>query len=760
MRLLKVAFRNYKILEDNVFEFAENPFYYSAPNETGKTTLIEGIKDAFSLAPARLKDKKTAGKDVLPVLEVTFRIGQEVYHLKINAQDETVSLRGSDGTDLSRPAAIERFWDQKGYHLFPAVLNSLLIIKERDLTVEVTRGLKALMDTVLKSATIEELKKSFENMLIFQKGWELRFRKQSFGKEEKQLRDELAGLKQELEHKRSLFEEYQKNTARLEALKKALSARRKEQEALDQELVWLQKKLTYAEYQHLLAEGERLQKESLLKEQELKGLEAEIKALEEARAQLEQEEEALSQALEGLKELEFQLKEAERELDRLAEQKKLWQRLKEIDQRLGTFKEIAPEVLEQDLLDWQTSRKLSKDSQGLVKVLAAEEEVLVNGERLGPGQAHAFLGQAEISYGPLRLEVYASAALASAREKIARLEATYGTLERLAELKELKRTRETLIFSLKNALGPEEAQKKTEELEEKVKEAKEALKRLLEQKERRKALRLRRKEIEQKLARLRKKAQETALALEKLRLNQTHLAQRLQACEKEIEHLTLKETKLFEAEGGLIPEELRRKIEEKRKRLASLEQEIIALEKEESHLEGLTKVRPDEEELERLLARQKELEERLGRLVRLADILHHGLAVLNTLREEINREYLKRFEEKVAEYFSLITHGNYQGVKFGAQSLFFDGETFKHRWEVTRKDGKVFAIESLSDGTAAQLLLSARLALIRLFFERQAFLLLDEPFAYFDHQRTQKTKALFEALVKEGWQIMVLSAKA
>jgi len=67
MRLLKVSFKNYKILEEREFEFGENPLVLSAPNETGKSTLIEGIMDAFSLSPDKLRAKRTEGKELDPV---------------------------------------------------------------------------------------------------------------------------------------------------------------------------------------------------------------------------------------------------------------------------------------------------------------------------------------------------------------------------------------------------------------------------------------------------------------------------------------------------------------------------------------------------------------------------------------------------------------------------------------------------------------------------------------------------------------------
>ncbi|OAQ21530.1 hypothetical protein TDIS_0048 [Thermosulfurimonas dismutans] len=179
----------------------------------------------------------------------------------------------------------------------------------------------------------------------------------------------------------------------------------------------------------------------------------------------------------------------------------------------------------------------------------------------------------------------------------------------------------------------------------------------------------------------------------------------------------------------------------------------------EKRRKKLTQKEPDKKELDDLLSRKRELEEKLRRMLNMEGVLRYGLCVLTELRGEINRRYLGEFESSVSDLFSRITHGNYTGVRFETESLFFDGDTFKTRWQAIRKDGRSFPINELSDGTSSQLLLSARLALIRLFFDRKAFLLLDEPFAYFDHDRTQKTMNILHSLTKEGWQVIVMSAK-
>jgi len=70
------------------------------------------------------------------------------------------------------------------------------------------------------------------------------------------------------------------------------------------------------------------------------------------------------------------------------------------------------------------------------------------------------------------------------------------------------------------------------------------------------------------------------------------------------------------------------------------------------------------------------------------------------------------------------------------------------------------SIDELSDGTKTQLLLAARLALIELLMgEKPCFLMLDEPFAYFDNDRKEQAMEILKGLTEEGWQIIIVSAR-
>ena len=759
MRLLKVSFRNYKVLASQDFKFDENPFYLVAPNEAGKSTLIEGIKDAFSLMPERLKPKKTEGQDLFPVIEVTFQLKDERYQLKVNAQDETVSLKGSDGTDLSRREAIEKFWAKEGYLFFPTVLSELLILRERELAVDTARGLRRLLNAVLKYAAIEELKRSFEGILIFKPGSAQRFKQQSFGKDEKRLKEELRGLEEELKRRLEAHEEFRKNQERLKKIRKGLEEKKKRLEEEKETLKARENLYSYLRAQALQEKIKELEGEGRVLQGELEKLAQGIKALEEGERELEEGLRKAQSQLAEEKTLELLIEKAKAELKGLQERLPLLERLARVEAELGKFKEASLEELERDLLSWKTYLHLKK-ARGMVKVLKAKEEVILDqGRPVREGEIFEFEGKAGLSYRDLRLEIYASSKVGEEEGRVRRLEETYGSPEKLSALKRLKEERERLLARIGELEDREGLKRRIETLKKRLEELFAQRETLLAQKRGLQALYQNKEEISRKIKALQGRLSELRLKKERISLLKEGLKEEYQSLEREIENLTLKEIKEFSRQRGLSLEALEQEIEARKREIATLEREIERLEKDEAYLRGVTQNEPDPGALEEVLSRKRETERKLSRLYHVERLLRSGLEVLEDLRQELNRAYLKEFEARVNEFFSFITHGEYRGVEFCAQSLFFDGETFSKEWRAVRRDGVVFPISELSDGTAAQLLLSARLALIRLFFDRQAFLLFDEPFAYFDQQRTTKTKDILTTLAEEGWQIIVMSAK-
>jgi len=763
MKLLKVFFKNYKILEDKEFEFKDNPFIFTAPNETGKSTLIEGIKDAFFLSPEKLKAKRTEGKEIDPVLEVTFEIEGYIYTLKVNAQDGTVHLQGNDGTDLGRSEAIGEFLERKGYHFFPAVLSGLLILKERDLATETGKGLKSLLDTVLKTARIEEVKKLLEDILIFQKGSTQKFKSRPFGKEEKALKEELKRLEERLVETIKKHEEYQRNKEELEKTKAELEEKIKAKMALEAEIERDKRLLNYATFKETENRIKDLKKKIEDLEKQLKEYGQKEKEELEKKEMLKRQENEIFERLGELNSKKFELSETQRELKETNQKIELLQEIEELNRKLGKFQNKTSEEMESDLLEWETYLKLCQKSKGVLRVLKAENEVEVKDRViLSPGETYEFEGEALVRYRDLALEIYTSQEIEKEKKKAENLAQTYGSIENLKDLIKLLQRKEQLRERLdtEENLNLAELQKKAQALSRKVKELENIDEKIEKEKEEKEALSRKLEKLEKKLEEIRKHKEELELKKQKFENEKERQEEALESLEKEIENLTFREVKEFEERClHLDLQDLEIKIKEKERRLEELEGKIRELEKKKSLYEGLTQKEPDKKELDELLFQKRELEEKLRCMLNMERVLRFGLGVLAELREEINRRYLGEFEASVSEIFSRITHGKYIGVRFETESLFFDGDTFKTKWKAIRKDGRSFSINELSDGTSSQLLLSARLALIRLFFDQKAFLLLDEPFAYFDRDRTKKTMDILHSLAEEGWQIIIMSAK-
>jgi len=760
MRLLKVSFKNYKILEEREFEFGENPLVLSAPNETGKSTLIEGIMDAFSLSPDKLRAKRTEGKELDPVLEVTFVIGEHTYALKVNAQDGTVRLSGSDGTDLGRPRAIEDFLERKGYRFFSAVLNGLLVIRERDLTTETGKGLRDLLDTVLKSASIEEMTKLLDGILLHRAGAQ-RFKSRPFGKEEESLREQLKRTEERLAETIKRHEEYRKNRDELERVQRELERKIEAKTALEAEIERDKRLLSYAVCEQTRNRIKDLTEKIGHIETQLEECQRREKEKTTEKEDIKNHENRIFERFSELNRKRPELNRAEQELEKTKQKIELLREIEEVNRKLGEFQNRSSKELGSDLVDWQTHRNLCQESRGIIRVLQAEDIVAVgDSATLGPGEAAEFKGEALIRYRDLTLQVYTSQEIEKGKEKVEDLTRTYGSIETLKGLIGLLEQRELLSRQLDGDQDLTLLQGKAEALSDQIDELKKMDKELHKIEMERGLLSERLKEVEKELGDIQEEKRELELKKQKFEDERDRQEESLTSLEKEIEDLTLKEAKEFEAECSRVDiEDLKARIDENERRVDKLRDEIAKLDTKKSVCEVLTEKEPDKRELDELLSQKRELEERLRRMMSMERALRFGLEVLAELRAEINRRYLQEFEYSVSHLFSRITGGNYTGVRFEAESLFFDDNTFKTRWTAVRKDGGSFPINELSDGTSSQLLLAARLALIRLFFDRKAFLLLDEPFAYFDRDRTRRTMDILRSLSRQGWQVIVMSAK-
>ena len=583
LKILGASFKNYRVLDDYSITFDRGFNICVKPNEAGKSTIIEGITDAFSLRPQALEGKRTKGKKENPIVELDIAVEGEPFTLSVNAQDGSVVLEGR-GVRLARREKILEFFESKGFSHIDYVVGGLLVVRERSPEVDTSsRGVKALVDRVLKTGRVEELLKVVRDLR--KKGGGVKRDSallSEFGSEIYEIDEKIEELDEKLE---SLWEELEKHEtwiAELEEKRKRLKELEARREKLERELYELKGALIYRRQQELISKK--------------KQIEAELARIEE-------------------------------------------------DQKGVNSKNMNLKIR--------------------IDVVKAPVPVVVNEREIPEGGSVEVRGLADISCGEFKLRITG-----------------------------------------------------TDGVRKKVNEIRGYLSRELEG-------------VEREIESLKKEA----------------------ARYKDISLVSLMEI------SNLSLDELSSLIEVKEAELEKVEREVVKLREDVGRLEGLTYRTPDKEELERLSRERQRLEEN-RRVLRLLELLLlETEKAASRLKVKLEEKYLKSFEEKVARNFCSITGGRYRDVCFNHRGLFFRSEDFLKNWQVTAGDGHNFSIDELSDGARAQLLISARLALVELFFERPAFLLLDEPFAFFDGERTRRAVEVLENVVKSGFQVIIFSAK-
>jgi len=179
-----------------------------------------------------------------------------------------------------------------------------------------------------------------------------------------------------------------------------------------------------------------------------------------------------------------------------------------------------------------------------------------------------------------------------------------------------------------------------------------------------------------------------------------------------------------------------------------------------AELKGILRHVPNLEVIESKRQKMIEFENKLFRLCKVEEILRGSKDELKKLRENIEKNYLHSISQKTAEFFNKITDGRYIITDYTDNTIYLTKEDFVSSWRAVDEKNREYNFFELSDGARTQLLLSIRLALISSFLgTNTAFLLLDEPFAYFDRQREQKAREVLASLCKFGWQIILVSAK-
>ncbi len=758
MKLLAARFKNYSVLHDVEFRFDENPYIWTAPNESGKSTLIMGIRDAFLLNPAKLKGKRTLQRSHDPVIELEFSINGNKYYLKVNAQDDSVVLTGDDGLNLEKKDNILKFLEDRGYSYFPSVLEHLLIFRERDLAVS-SMYFRELLDSLFKTANTEDLKRVIDGFLKV-RGSE--YFKDSLGKAEKEARKKYGNVKKDYMNVIEEHLAYRENRRKLEESRKEFAEIGKKIREVEASVNELSNKKILVKWRKIQVERDNLNKE-------VSGLEREINELknrmEKVDDSIKECEEKLRELTRGINELMAEagkIKGLKKELEYLNRKIEIHRKIADIEGKLGKWSDANIKTLEKELEKWRAFELLSKESEGIIRIIQAEDRVFVN--EVECKKEVSFKGSAKIKYRDLELDVYSRRDIAEQEAEIEEYKEKYSNRKNLEGIISLLRERD----SIKRTLADNEAADELEELKSRV-ENEISKASLAENK-----INERRREqvsLEKELNRLKKQKDELARELSKKEGRRNYLLEKCTEKERELKSIESDNIsgisirdfdniyRKSQSELRELVEQIEREIEEKSDELKRLEREKGKLEGNIRYYEGLTSKKPDEDRLEQLLREMQGLDVKLRNFEKAARVLHYGRVVLEKLIKEVNNKYLKSFEDETGKIFQSITGGRYTEVDFAGDSLIFSQDEFRKGWRI-RGSNAEFEADHLSDGAFSQLLLSARLALIKMFFnENRAFLFFDEPFAYFDREREKNAMKLLRNLASSGWQIIIVSAK-
>ncbi|EST10513.1 ATP-binding protein [Sporolactobacillus laevolacticus] len=123
-----------------------------------------------------------------------------------------------------------------------------------------------------------------------------------------------------------------------------------------------------------------------------------------------------------------------------------------------------------------------------------------------------------------------------------------------------------------------------------------------------------------------------------------------------------------------------------------------------------------------------------------------ALWAIQKAKEQYREQRLPKVMKEALHYFQYVTDGRYETLQLGDDG-FIAG----------RSDGRRFSAAELSRGTAEQLYLSLRLALMGVFSGDETLpLIIDDGFVNFDHERSEKVYRLLEK-VSEKRQVILLT---
>ncbi len=758
MKIKSVAFKNYKKLESESFNFNDGINEIHENNEFGKSTIIEGINDAFSLK-TDLENKTTKGKDISPVIEIKFKINDNTYTLKTNSQDQSISIKGDDGTDIEKKDKIEGFFNKKQLKFFPLIVGNLLTIKERDLSTDLAKNkIKELIDSLFSIKKIDDLNKRINDIIGSKNNFV-----GDFAKRYNLFNEKLLNIENELEMLEKEFNEYEEDKIKLKNVYKEYNELKEKFKKLGDQKKNLSDILKIKEKQNIEKNIQEARKklDNLTKEKE--NIEKELKKLESNIIQKEKLKTEFNEKLVNIKgELKL-LEQYEKELKKLEEELKEIEQLKEklenLKNSIKPYSDFKTEKLKEILAEWKSYEKIKKNAQkGMINIINANENVTINDNEYKKNAKVEFENEAYISYKDLKLKIFTSSEIGKLDEKIKDYCNKFSSKENLVKIIKCFDDKDKLEIRLKD-LKIEEKQKRREELKNEI--------------EKRKVLVEENQRLDENIKKIGSELEKLKEKENILRDKKSKVLKELGSYQEKIKVEEEKEKEIGDIEEiinnipyGIVKKYEAKELNEIKDELTSVENElnelenkIRELEQDKAYLEAKVEKVPNKSHLESKRKEKKNLDEKINSMKRMKEILLSSKDIIKNLTEEINKEFLSDFEKKVSERFSKITKGEYSDVNFEVGSIVTDKNSFEKNWSVKRKDGTIFKVDELSDGTKAQLLLSARLALIEKLINSKAFILLDEPFAYFDPERERETREIFKSLAEEGWQIIIMSAK-
>lgn len=143
----------------------------------------------------------------------------------------------------------------------------------------------------------------------------------------------------------------------------------------------------------------------------------------------------------------------------------------------------------------------------------------------------------------------------------------------------------------------------------------------------------------------------------------------------------------------------------------------------------------------------------VARIERNAEVSRKAVGILDAVRDDEEGKVATLFDPNgpASETFAHLTDGRYEAVDYDPEA-----ETLR----VTAADGGTLSPRELSRGTRDQLYFAARLSLAdQLLGGDGGFLLLDDPFLAADRTRLRNGFETLEGLVDDGWQVVYLTAK-